>query len=162
MTRRRAFGVGVLGALVGLLAGCAKPPPPPPPPPPGVIELTIKAGGDINPDVDGRASPVVVRVYQLASDAKFNAVDFFQLFDKEAATLGADLIGREEVVVSPGDTKKLSSPLKPNAQFVGIAAAFRDIDKAQWRATVDVPPNGTTPLEATLKGISVTLAKSGS
>jgi type VI secretion system protein VasD len=142
-------------ALAGLLAACSSPPPPPPPP--GIVELTISASADVNPDVEGRASPVIVRVYQLASAVKFENVDFFALFDKEQATLGADLLGREEVAVSPGEEKKLTINLKPDARSIGVAAAFRDIDQAQWRADAEVPPHGTTPAKAELSKLAVTL-----
>jgi type VI secretion system protein VasD len=156
MMTRRAVHVVLAAALVGCGSS------PPPPPPPGIIDLTIEAAPDVNPDPSGRPSPVVVRVYQLASDAKFKAVDFFQLFDRESATLAADLVFREELMVVPGQATKLSTPLKQGGQSVGVVAAFRDIDRAQWRATVEVPPNGTTPLGAKLSGTAVSLAKSGS
>lgn len=143
-------------AVVALLAACA-PAPPPPPPPPGIVELTIKAAADLNPDVSGRASPVIVRVYQLTSPVKFSSADFFALFDREAATLGADLLGREEVAIPPGEERKLTINLKPDATTLGVAASFRDIDKAEWRATSDVPPHGTTPATAELKQLTITL-----
>src|SRR5690348_4420006 len=90
-----------LPALVcaALLASCAKEPPPPPPP--GVIDLTIKAAPDVNPDPDDKPSPILVRVYQLSSPVQFQNADFFLLFEKEKDTLGADLVSREEIAVAP-------------------------------------------------------------
>jgi type VI secretion system protein VasD len=73
--------------------------------------------------------------------------------------LGPDLVAREEVTVAPGDTRKVTITLKPNAQTIGIAASFRDIDHASWRAAMDVPPNKTTKLKAEVKKLQVTLAK---
>lgn len=131
-----------------------------PPPPPGVVELTVTAAPDLNPDASGRASPVVLRVYQLTSPVKFSSADFFLLFEKEQATLGPDLLGREEVAVSPGETKKITVNLKPDATTIGVAASFRAIDQAEWRATVDVPQHKTTPVTATLEKLRVTLAAS--
>lgn len=144
----------LLPALAGalLLGACAKDPPPP-----GVIDLAIKAGPDINPGPDGTPAPALVRVYQLASPVKFQNADFFLLFEKEADTLGADLLGREEISVSPGETKTLNQPLKPSATHVGVAAAFRDIDKATWRAVVEVPPHGTTMLESEVRKLEIDL-----
>lgn len=144
----------LLPALAGalLLGACAKDPPPP-----GVIDLAIKAGPDINPGPDGTPAPALVRVYQLASPVRFQNADFFLLFEKERDTLGADLLGREEIPVSPGETKTLNQPLKPTATHVGVAAAFRDIDKATWRAIVEVPPNGTTTLESDVRKLEIDL-----
>lgn len=152
LTRRRLFAVSVAGGL-SLVAACSGSPSP------GSVDLTISAANDINPDPAGRASPVVLRIYQLAGGTQFQAADFFQLFDKEAPTLGADLVGREEVTIAPGSTRSLTVALKPNAQAIGIAASFRDIDRASWRAVVDVPPTKTTKLKAEVKKLQVSLAK---
>lgn len=153
LTRRGAFAAGLAAILVVAMAGCSSAPKP------GIVALSISAGGDINPDATGQATPVVVRVYQLAADAQFQSADFFQLYDKEQAVLGADLLGREEVTISPGGARALSIPLKPTAQFIGIAVAFRDIDRASWRAVVAVPPHGTTQLKAMVQNLRVTLSK---
>ena len=152
LTRRHAFAVFV-GAGLSLITACSGSPSP------GIVELTITTADDINPDGGGRASPVVLRVYQLAAGTQFQAADFFQLFEKEAPTLGPDLVAREETMVTPGDTRKLTIMLKPNAQAIGVAASFRDIDHASWRAAMDVPPNKTTKLKVEIKKLQVTLAK---
>ena len=152
LTRRRAFAVFV-GAGLSLITACSGSPSP------GIVELTVNAADDINPDAAGRASPVVLRIYQLAAGTQFQAADFFQLFEKEAPTLGPDLVAREETIVAPGDTRKLTIALKPNAQAIGVAAAFRDIDHASWRAVMNVPPTKKTKLKAEVKKLQVTLAK---
>jgi type VI secretion system protein VasD len=153
LARRRAFGV-LAGTALWLVGACSGTPSP------GSVDLTITAGNDINPDPGGRPSPVVLRIYQLAAAPPFQAADFFQLFDKEQATLGPDLVSREEVTIAPGDTRNLTVALKPNAQLIGIAASFRDIDRATWRAMIDVPPNKTTKVKAVVNKLQVTLAKS--
>ena len=153
LTRRRAFAL-CAAAFALLAVGCGGGPPPP-----GNVDLTITATNDINPDSAGRASPVVLRVYQLAEPTQFQAADFFQLFDKEQATLGADLVAREELVIPPGGTLSVPIALKPNAKRIGIAAAFRDIDKASWRAVIEVPPTEKTKLKAEVMKLQVSLAK---
>jgi type VI secretion system protein VasD len=152
LARRRAIAV-LVGAGLSLITACSGSPSP------GTVDLTITAGDDINPDAQGRASPVVLRIYQLAGGTQFQAADFFQLFDKETPTLGPDLVAREELTVAPGDTRKITIALKPNAQAIGIAASFRDIDRAGWRAAMDVPPTKTTKLKAEVHKLQVTLAK---
>lgn len=157
-SRRELLVSGAAMGLSGLVA-CSSPPPPPPP---GIVDLSIAAAPDINPDADGRPSPAMVRVYQLASGGKFETADFFQLFDKEKATLGQDLVARQELSISPGRSEHLVIPLKQDARVVAVAVSFRDIDQAAWRATIGVPPVGTTPLDATIQGLRVTLVRKGS
>ncbi|MGH8229388.1 MAG: type VI secretion system lipoprotein TssJ, partial [Steroidobacteraceae bacterium] len=92
-----------------------------------------------NPDSQGRASPVVVRIYQLRGDAQFNDADFFALFDKEQATLGASLILRDERTVFPGQRLQLPLAVSPETRFLAVAAAYRDLRASRWRAVIPVP-----------------------
>ena len=95
--------------------------------------------GDVNPDNSGRASPIVVRLFQLRNDGEFATADFFALYDKEKETLGASFISREEYVLNPGETRALELAVNPDARFIGALAAYRDIRSAQWRALTRPP-----------------------
>lgn len=132
------------------------------PPPPGVIQLSLKASADINPDAGGQAAPVVVRVYHLAATGKFSMADFFSLYNNDKATLGPDLVSRQDVTLMPGQSQTLSTPLEPAAHDVGVLAAFRDIDHASWRGIIAVPPNGTTKLQANVTRLQIQLTKAPS
>src|ERR1700730_16233727 len=98
-----------------LLGGCASKPPKPAP---THAELIVSA--DVNPDASGRASPVVVRVYQLRNDGEFNSAAFFGVYEKEKETLGASLVSREEYVLAPGENRKLDLPLNGDTRFIGV------------------------------------------
>jgi type VI secretion system protein VasD len=141
----------VAGAL--LLSACAAKPPKPAP---AHAELIVS--GDVNPDASGRASPVVVRVYQLRNDGEFNGTDFFGLYEKEKETLGASLVSREEYVLAPGENRKLDLPLNAETRFIGVVAAFRDIRSSRWRA-ISRPPEKTLHDLIRKGGITVRLGK---
>jgi type VI secretion system protein VasD len=138
MLPRNARLTGLLTAIACVaLAACASGPPKP-----AKARLSIAATADVNPDSAGRPSPVVVRVYQLKDDAAFGNADFFAIFDKEEATLGGSLLGREEFVLAPGDEKTAEFAVSREAKFVGIAAAFRDIRNSEWRVVKPAPRKG--------------------
>jgi len=143
-----------LCALALVLVACASGPPKP-----VKARLSVAAHADINPDAKGRASPVVVRVYQLKDDAAFKDADFFALFDKEQATLAASLVSRQEFEVSPGEQRKLDFPVSGEAKFLGAVAAFRDIRNAEWRALQAVPKKGYKNL-IKADAVSVVIGKS--
>jgi type VI secretion system protein VasD len=124
----------VLVASAVLLGACASKPPKPAP-----THAELIVSGDVNPDASGRASPVVVRFYQLRNDGEFNGTDYFGLYEKEKETLGASLVSREEYVLAPGESRKLELPLNGETRFIAVAAAFRDIRVARWRA-ISKPP----------------------
>lgn len=104
--------------------------------------MTITAQSGVNPDANGRPSPIVVRVYQLKASDKFASVDFFALFDDDQKELGADLLGREEVELAPGEKKELQFAVKRDAKFVGVMAAYRDIRNSRWRVVQPAPKKG--------------------
>jgi type VI secretion system protein VasD len=143
----------LLVAAALLLSACAAKPPKPAP---AHAELIVS--GDVNPDASGRASPVVVRVYQLRNDGEFNGAEFFSVYEKEKETLGASLVSREEYVLAPGESRKLELPLNAETRFIAVVAAFRDIRTARWRAISRPPEKKLTDL-LRKGGITVRLDK---
>ncbi|WP_295547781.1 type VI secretion system lipoprotein TssJ [uncultured Pseudacidovorax sp.] len=149
---RRSLGLGLLlGAGLGplLLAGCAAPPPPPPKPIVTPVVLSLKGGADVNPDARGRASPVTVRVYALKNSQAFEAADFFTLFEKDQAIVAADLVQREEVLLRPGDSRRIEMTLPADAKALAFMAAYRDLDRARWREVRPVEPGKPVKLDVT-------------
>lgn len=127
--------------LLIMLAGCfSKKPKPVPPPPP--TKAAIVVARDVNPDSAGRASPIVVRLYQLKEEGAFNSASYFALADKEQATLGPSLDSREEYELQPGQTKELILKIPPEARYLGVVAAYRDLNNSKWKALSPAPETG--------------------
>lgn len=135
-----------------LLARCADAPDP------AVLDLTVTAGRDQNPDPAGTPTAVAIRLYQLASTAAFMSADVFALSEHEAATLGTDGLASEEIVLAPGERRIVQHPLKPGAQFLGAIALFREIDRAAWRASAPLKASGPTKLALATAGIRLAFA----
>lgn len=127
---RPARRAALLLGLAMLAASCAAPPPKPVVTP---VSLNLVASSDANPDARGRASPLTVRVYVLKAPGPFEGADFFSLYDKDQATLGAEMVKREELLLKPGETKKLEFTLEPDAKNIAVLAAYRDLERARWR-----------------------------
>src|SRR5262245_27417756 len=87
--------------LATMLAACGGPPKP------TITKASLVVAKDVNPDPSGRASPIVVRVYQLKEEGAFSGADFFALYDREKETLGASVVAREEYELQPGETRQL-------------------------------------------------------
>ena len=113
---------------------------------------------DVNPDGSGRPSPVILRVYELKSLAGFNAANFFSLLERDKEVLGADGLAREELPLKPGETRAIKRTLQGETRYLGVTAAFRELERARWRAAVAVPPNKTTPVEIRLDGNDVSIS----
>lgn len=143
----------MLVVFIALVAGCGAAPPKP-----TIVQGSVEAAGDINPDRRNRASPVTVRIYELKTVAVFERADFFSLWDGEAGTLAADLLGRDEIQLLPGEHKQFERTLQPDTRHVAVVAAFRDLERAQWRASTTVIPNRTQTLTISLGPRSVSVS----
>ena len=141
-------------ALVALLiAGCAAAPKPVP-----QTEVTgvLQASANVNPSVSKRPSPLLVRVYELKSATAFNNADFISLYQRDQAELGVEMVGREEVTLNPGDSRPISKMSAPETRFVGVFAAYRDLDHAKWRGVLAIQPGQKQRIVITADELSIT------
>jgi type VI secretion system protein VasD len=109
-------------------------------PKPAQVAGTIQASAQVNPTSSKRPSPVLVRVYELKTAAGFNSADFMSLYQGDKAALGGDLLGKEEFVLAPGESKTFAKTLAPDTRYLGVLAAYRDVEHAKWRSVVAVQP----------------------
>jgi type VI secretion system protein VasD len=121
-------------------AGCSTPKPAVVPvAPPAMVKISFHAQSSVNPDSSGRASPVVVKFYELKSTAAFDAGDFFSIFDSEQKTIGAELLNSEVLQLRPGEVFEIERSFKADTRYLAAIAAFRDLEHSQWRATLAIP-----------------------
>lgn len=128
-------------------------------PEPSSIEAQLKASDDVNPDLEGRPSPLVVRLYELKSLSVFNNADFFALYEQDVALLGDDLLVRAEYFLPPRKTIAVARELKEDTRFIGIIAAFRDIENAIWRKSIEIELNEKTSFVVEFKNTTVEIDK---
>jgi type VI secretion system protein VasD len=147
---QRAVGLLFLAWCIGLAGGCGSSPP--------LLQGSIKVDPTTNPDLRGRPSPIVVRVYELKSVAAFNSADFFSLFEKESETLGGEMVGREEYDLQPAETRPYRRQLQPDTKFIGVVAAFRDLENSRWRQAAPVPAKREVTLTVGIEARAVTMA----
>ncbi|QNP50380.1 type VI secretion system lipoprotein TssJ [Diaphorobacter aerolatus] len=140
------------------LGGCSSPPKPPKP---TTVEVRLNADADVNPDARGRASPLSVRVYALKTSSLFEAADFFTLFEKDQATLGAELLRREEVLLNPGQGRVLNLTLPDDARVLAFMAAYRDLDRSRWRELSQITANQAQVLQVRCAARQLSVSRAG-
>lgn len=178
-SRRMALSLAAAAAPLGL-SGCgmfgSKPPPPAAPPPaapqlpaapaappvpagPPAAIGTVSAAADLNPSVSNRPSPLVLRVYELRADGAFTKADFISLYQGEQATIGADLVAKDELMLQPGESRNYGRTLNAETKFVAVFGAYRNVERAVWRAIAPVPAGRTLKLSirAEAQALSVSL-----
>ncbi|GGB45919.1 type VI secretion lipoprotein [Roseibium aquae] len=129
---RRYMCHGLLMLPAAGLIGCSRVPPPTP------VEVQLQADENVNPNENGDPAPVVVRVYELKGMSAFNNGEFFDFADDDTKLLGGDLIGKQEYELTPGQTKEYDRSVSSEATHIGVVAAFRDIQSAQWRDSIEL------------------------
>jgi type VI secretion system protein VasD len=137
-----------------LLCACAAGPPEP-------VKLpgTITVAGTVNPNPEGRPSPVVVRIFQLKTEGAFQSADFFALDQDQPAVLGGDLVAGDRRELRPGEPQQYEAALDPQTRFIAAVAAFRDLEHAHWRAVAAVPEDADDQqLLITLDSLQVQLS----
>ena len=117
----------------------------------------IEASTHVDPDMRNRPSPIVTRLYELTSANRFRTADFFDLYENESATLAGAIVRREEFAVVPLGKLTIEKQLQPSTRFIGVIAAYRDIDKAAWRAIAPIELNSTNRLAVRLEPTGIVI-----
>ena len=110
------------------------------------LDLALSAGERVNPDLNGRPSPVVVRLFELKHPVAVENADFFSLYERPKETLDPDLVTSEELELRPGERVELKLSVEEGSRYVG---------EASWRYVVPVTAKELTRVELKLgrKGI---------
>lgn len=147
------IGLALVACAGIVLNGCARDRPPPP----TEVTVSIVAASDVNPDRNDRPSPIMVRVYELRSAGVFESADFFALFEQDQQVLGGDRINRWEYQLEPGERASLDAEFQDSSGYVGVVAAYRDIEHARWRAFTPIQANRINDLEIVLDRLEVSI-----
>lgn len=160
LSRWRIVCIALLAATA--LSGCSSKKKPAEPLP-AKLDLATVVAPDVNPDVDGRPSPLLVRVYALRAKDGFSSADFFALFERDEQVLAGDLAKREEFILQPGQTQTLPREYAPDITHIGVMAAYRDVERSTWRGLIALPPgaDGVLAISAGANAIALSLEASG-
>jgi len=97
------------------------------------ISSKITAAPDINPDINGTPSPVAMSIFELSDPVSFEGSTFFNLYGNAKQSLGSTLLHERDLMITPGQTLKVSIPYVQGAHFVAYIAAFRNLQQVEWQ-----------------------------
>ena len=141
-----ALRAAVVILLAMLLAACAAAPPQK-----AALAMNLQAAPDVNPDQQGRPSPIIVHIMELKSVEQFNSLDYMSLTDPSGGALGADMVSRNQIILSPGASRQIPMELDAATTSIGLVAGYRDIDNATWRQAVSITQGTTTVITVNLR-----------
>ena len=114
------------------------------------LGVSIIASADVNPDMQGRPSPVILYILELSTAEQFNSLDYVSLTQTSEAALGAALLSKKQEILQPDTSREIPMELNPLTTAIGLVAGYRDIDNATWRTSVPVTQGES-------KGLTITL-----
>jgi len=122
------------------------------------LDLTLTASDEVNPDLHGRPSPVIVRLLELRHPVAFENADFFSLYARAEQTLPKDWVSSEELEMRPGDRLAFKLSVEPQSRYVGVLAAYRDLPQVQWRLVLPVTAGQRTQANLVLDQTGIRIA----
>jgi type VI secretion system protein VasD len=100
------------------------------------LDLTLSGSEKLNPDLNGRPSPIVLRLIELKHPVAFESADFFSLYQRPKEALAPDLVVLEELELRPGEQRELKLSVHKGSRYVGVLAAYRDLPESNWRVVI--------------------------
>ena len=130
------------------------------------VQITVRADPQLNADAKRQPRKSVLWVYVLRSSAAFQKAGFDALYERAEATLGPELLGREKLNLTPGESYLLPLDLASTARAIGVLVAYREPDGEGWKALLPLAASGSVAtslpvpvrIDAGARSVSITLA----
>ncbi|MCW8327878.1 type VI secretion system lipoprotein TssJ [Photobacterium sp. SDRW27] len=122
------------------------------------VVVNIDAANNINPNIDGLASPLEVRIYQLQDSEAFSQASFIDLYSDDQGVLKAGLLSKRNLdSVLPNEKRQVVLPLIAETKYVGVVAAFADYREAKNKAFVQIMAGQPVVIDAKFDGVNVSI-----
>ena len=99
-----------------------------------LVQVSIEADPEMNPDINQRASPAELHIYFLNSPTLFQEQDYYNLIDSPEQALKHDFVSRNSLIITPGQQLQTTLKTPGSYQHAGVIASFRDLNKSQWQS----------------------------
>ena len=109
------------------------------------LHLSLQAQRVLNTDKLQGSASLALRVYVLRDADAFQRASFDSLYDNDETVLGAAMLRRETLHLRPGETRELALAIGSDARVVAVFAAYRELERSQWRSVLVLPPDEVVP-----------------
>ena len=114
------------------------------------LDLSLQGSDRLNPDLNDRPSPIVIRLLELKHPVAFENADFFSLYQRPQEALSPDLVIQEELELRPGEQRDLKLFVQEGSRYVGVLAAYRDLPESSWRFVIPLEHKAQNRIELRL------------
>ncbi len=150
----KRFFIPVIFLLVIGLSACSSTPPQ------YWLTVHVYADKNINPNIDGKPSPVELRFYELTDDQAFKQNSFIALFENDQGLLKDKLLLKRTLVgVEPDSKQTHKYPLAEKTRYIGIISAFADYQGANNQIITAIKVKNNVVLDVFIDGTNITTRK---
>lgn len=101
--------------------------------------LDLQTTEHVNPDSDGRASPIVLRLFLLNDKQAFEQATFLSLYQNAEQSLGDELLKAQRLQpLVPGAARDEYLELSDKARYLGVIAEYARFDEAKSKLILPI------------------------
>lgn len=126
---------------------------------PPKLTLKIHAQKNINPNVNGEASPLELRVYQLSDNDAFNQASFLQLYDDDQGALKSGLVSTRHLPsILPGEYRVKAFPISLETRYIAVVGSFANYREAKSKAIYKIKQLGLVTVYVSIDGLNISIS----
>lgn len=103
------------------------------------IKVKLLASSDINPNTQNRPAPLSVYIYELKAPDNFDNSDYYSIMNNTSNAFSQQSSKLYQAILMPGETRKIEVNPGKSSVALGIVAAYRNINHADWSKTIMLP-----------------------
>lgn len=110
---------------------------------PTLVDISMLAEKDVNPNVDGEGTPVRFQLLQLKDDSMLMAADADQLLQELEESLGTNYLAHDDFTLLPTQWKFYEPfEIDEETRYIGIIAFYATPNEVEWKKVVKVKSRG--------------------
>lgn len=119
-------------------------------------EIDFFAASDVNPNTEGRPSPVVVKLFKLADSRQFKQQDFLALYENAKERLGVDLLETVQLKeFAPNEQRVEKFKLNPDVKYLGILVEYSRYKEATATLVLPIESYKTNKYQVKLSHLNI-------
>lgn len=110
---------------------------------PTLVDLSMLAEPNVNPNIEGEGTPLRFQVLQLKDDSMLMAADLSQLSSDLEEALGTNYLTHDDFTLLPGQWKFYEPfEIDEETRYIGLIAFYATPNEAEWKKVVKVTSRG--------------------
>ncbi len=103
------------------------------------IKVTLLAASDVNLNIHNRPSPLGIYIYELNTPDTFDNSDYYSIINNTNNALSQQSKKLYQAILMPGEKRNIEINPGKSSVALGVVAAYRDINLADWNKAIMLP-----------------------